>query len=79
MNYKLIMIGCIFIISNIITMQYIFQSPDMLPVILGSDYQQKSPSLFYAISVLTLLVDLVFVIFLLLIGTHQMTLFRSKK
>ncbi|HDL7170766.1 TPA: hypothetical protein PXN09_000242 [Yersinia enterocolitica] len=79
MNYKLIMIGSLFIILNIITMQYIFQNPDMLSVMLGSDYQLKSPSLFYAISVLTILIDLVFFVYLLLIGTHQLTILRSKK
>ncbi len=42
---------------------YVSQAPDMFLVMLGSAPQLKSPSLFYAISVLTILLDVIFLCF----------------
>lgn len=79
MNYKTIIIICFLIFSNLIMGQYLFQKPEMFSVILGtSDYHIESPSLSYMISLLTIMIDTLFVIFLSLLGILELTKINKK-
>lgn len=73
MNFRLIIFFSFFIFSNLISVMYISQAPDMFLVMLGSAPQLESPSLFYAISVLTILLDVVFLMFLTFTGCLHLT------
>lgn len=79
MNYKTVIIICSLIFSNLIMGQYLFQKPEMFSVILGtSDYHIESPSLSYMISLLTIMIDTFFVIFLSLLGILELTKINKK-
>lgn len=79
MNYKSIIIISFLIFSNLITGQYLFHEPEMFSVILGtSNYHIESPSLSYMISLLTIMIDTLFVIFLSLLGILELTKINKK-
>lgn len=79
MNYKSVIFISILIFSNLIMGQYLFQKPEMFSVILGtSDYHIESPSLSYMISLLTIMIDTLFVIFLSLLGILELTKINKK-
>jgi hypothetical protein len=79
MNYKSVIFISILIFSNLIMGQYLFQKPEMFSVILGtSDYYIESPSLSYMISLLTVMIDTFFVIFLSLLGILELTKINKK-
>ena len=79
MKFKLIMFVSIFILLNLISVMYVSQAPDMFLVMLGSAPQLKSPSLFYAISVLTILLDVIFLMFWTFIGCLHLTNIKRER
>ena len=79
MNFILIMFVRIIILFNLISVMYVSQAGDMFLVMLGSAPQLKSPSLFYAISVLTILLDVIFLMFWTFIGCLHLTNIKRER